>query len=87
VRHHHERYDGAGYPDQLAGEQIPLDARIVGAVDAYCAMTSERPYEPSRSPTEAIAELRRCAGEHFDPTVVDALITVLTRLSAGLAAA
>jgi diguanylate cyclase (GGDEF)-like protein/putative nucleotidyltransferase with HDIG domain len=87
VRHHHERYDGAGYPDQLAGEDIPLDARIVGAVDAYCAMTSERPYELSRSPTEAIAELRRCAGEHFDPTVVGTLIIVLNRLSAGLAAA
>ena len=86
VRHHHERYDGAGYPDRLAGEQIPLDARIVGTVDAYCAMTTDRPYQQPCSPTEAITELRRCAGTHFDPTVVDALIAVLTRLPAGLTA-
>jgi diguanylate cyclase (GGDEF)-like protein/putative nucleotidyltransferase with HDIG domain len=86
VGHHHERYDGTGYPDGLAGDKIPLDARIVGAIDAYCAMTTERPYQPRRSPTEAIAELCRCAGTQFDPTVVDALIAVLTRLPAGLAA-
>ena len=86
VRHHHERYDGAGYPDRLAGEEIPLDARIVGTVDAYCAMTTDRPYQQPCSPTEAITELRRCAGTHFDPTVVDALIAVLTRLPAGLTA-
>jgi diguanylate cyclase (GGDEF)-like protein len=86
VRHHHERYDGTGYPDQLAGEDIPLDARIVGTIDAYCAMTTTRPYQQPRSPTEAIAELRRCAGTQFDPTVVDALITVLTRLPTALAA-
>jgi diguanylate cyclase (GGDEF)-like protein/putative nucleotidyltransferase with HDIG domain len=86
VRHHHERYDGTGYPDQLAGEDIPLDARIVGAIDAYCAMTTTRPYQPPRSSGEAITELRRCAGTQFDPLVVDALIAVLTRLPAGLAA-
>jgi diguanylate cyclase (GGDEF)-like protein/putative nucleotidyltransferase with HDIG domain len=86
VGHHHERYDGTGYPDGLAGDKIPLDARIVGAIDAYCAMTTERPYQPRRSPTEAIAELCRCAGTQFDPTVVDALIAVLTRLPAGLGA-
>jgi diguanylate cyclase (GGDEF)-like protein/putative nucleotidyltransferase with HDIG domain len=86
VRHHHERYDGTGYPDQLAGEGIPLDARIVGVIDAYCAMTTARPYQRPRTPTEAIAELRRCAGTQFDPAVVDALIAVLTRLPAELAA-
>jgi diguanylate cyclase (GGDEF)-like protein/putative nucleotidyltransferase with HDIG domain len=86
VRHHHERYDGNGYPDQLAGEEIPLDARIVGAIDAYCAMTTARPYQSPRSSGEAIKELRRCAGTQFDPVIVDALIAVLTRLPAGLAA-
>jgi diguanylate cyclase (GGDEF)-like protein len=74
VRHHHERYDGGGYPDGLAGEQIPLEARIVAAADAYSAMISERPYQRSLSKTEAIEELRRCSGTHFDPIVVEALI-------------
>ena len=84
VRHHHERYDGAGYPDGLAGDEIPIEARIVGAVDAYSAMTSERPYQRPRSRTDALAELRRSAGTHLDPRVVEALITVLTRLPADL---
>jgi putative nucleotidyltransferase with HDIG domain len=74
VRHHHERWDGTGYPDRLAGEQIPLDARIVAAADAFSAMTADRPYSVPRSMPEAIAELSRCAGSHFDPVVVAALI-------------
>jgi diguanylate cyclase (GGDEF)-like protein len=78
VRHHHERYDGAGYPDGLAGNEIPLEARIVAAVDAYSAMTSDRPYQKACAQDEAFAELRRCAGTHFDPGVVEALIDVLT---------
>jgi diguanylate cyclase (GGDEF)-like protein/putative nucleotidyltransferase with HDIG domain len=73
VRHHHERFDGTGYPDRLAGEQIPLDARIVAVADAYTAMTSDRPYQARRSVEEAIAELGRCAGSQFDPAVVLAL--------------
>jgi diguanylate cyclase (GGDEF)-like protein len=77
VRHHHERYDGTGYPDQLAGEQIPVDARIIAAADAYCAMTSNRPYHPPRTSDDAIRELRRCAGHQFDPDVVDALLEEL----------
>jgi putative nucleotidyltransferase with HDIG domain len=80
VRHHHERYDGAGYPDGLAGEAIPLEARIVAAVDAYSAMTSHRSYQTTRTAEAAMAELRRCAGTHFDPIVVGALIAVLTKL-------
>jgi diguanylate cyclase (GGDEF)-like protein len=84
VRHHHERYDGGGYPDRLAGDEIPLEARIVAAADAYSAMTSNRPYQTPRSQTDALAELRRCAGTHLDPLVVDALIAVLTRLPASL---
>ena len=77
VRHHHERYDGTGYPDGLAGNAIPIEARIVAAADAYAAITGERVYSPARSPEDAAAELRRSAGTHFDPVVVDALLDVL----------
>jgi diguanylate cyclase (GGDEF)-like protein len=77
VRHHHERYSGGGYPDNLAGTAIPLEARIIAATDAYAAMTATRPYSAPRSPQEAAAELRRSAGSHLDPAVVDALLTVL----------
>ena len=62
VRHHHERYDGSGYPDRLAGTAIPIEARIVAAADAYAAMTAVRPYSPARTPFEAIVELRKCSG-------------------------
>ncbi len=74
VRSTHERWDGAGYPDSLAGEEIPLAARIIAACDAYVAMTSPRPYRPARSPEDAVAELERCAGTQFDPTVVRVLV-------------
>jgi diguanylate cyclase (GGDEF)-like protein len=73
VLHHHERWDGAGYPDQLAAEDIPLGARIIFVADAYDAMTSDRLYRGRRSPEEALAELRACAGTQFDPAVVEAL--------------
>ncbi|HJU03493.1 MAG TPA: diguanylate cyclase, partial [Actinomycetes bacterium] len=68
----HEHFDGRGYPDGLAGDQIPLGARIIAVCDAFTAMTSPRPYAPQLTVSEAIAELRRCAGTQFDPTVVDA---------------
>jgi diguanylate cyclase (GGDEF)-like protein len=71
VRSSHERWDGGGYPDGLRGEEIPLAARIVLVCDAYHAMTSTRPYHPAVPEGEALAELRRCAGTHFDPAVVD----------------
>jgi diguanylate cyclase (GGDEF)-like protein len=77
VRHHHERYSGNGYPDGLAGPAIPVEARIVAAADAYSAMIAERPYSPARTTQEATAELRRSAGSHFDPAVVEALLAVL----------
>jgi HD-GYP domain-containing protein (c-di-GMP phosphodiesterase class II) len=80
VRSCHERYDGGGYPDGLAGEEIPLVARIVCACDAYSAITSDRPYRAGRSQAEAVAEMRRCAGSHFDPDVVDALARALDRM-------
>ncbi len=77
VRHHHERFDGSGYPDGLTGHAIPVEARIVAACDAYSAMTTERAYQRARSQDDAIEELRRCAGSHLDPVVVDALIAEL----------
>ena len=77
VRHHHERWDGKGYPDGLVGEEIPLAARIVSAVDAYHAMTSDRPYRRALSETRAMQELRAHAGTQFDPAVVDELLHVL----------
>jgi len=77
VRHEHERFDGAGYPDRLAGEQIPLAARILLACDAFVSMTSPRPWRPPRTAAAAQAELRRVAGTQLDPRVVDALIGVL----------
>jgi HD-GYP domain-containing protein (c-di-GMP phosphodiesterase class II) len=77
VRHHHERWDGSGYPDGLAGESIPLEARIVAVADAYSAITSDRVYRRSRGPSEALAELRAGAGHHHDPRVVVALARTL----------
>jgi HD-GYP domain-containing protein (c-di-GMP phosphodiesterase class II) len=77
VRSCHERWDGAGYPDRLAGEAIPLVARIVCCTDAFSAMTTTRPYREARSAAEAVAELRRCAGTHFDPAVVEAVAAVV----------
>ena len=73
VLHHHERWDGSGYPDGLPGEQIPLGARIIFVADAYDAMTSERVYRRRVLPEQAVAELRRCAGTQFDPEIVDAM--------------
>jgi HD-GYP domain-containing protein (c-di-GMP phosphodiesterase class II) len=77
VRSCHERYDGGGYPDGLAGDRIPLVARIVCCCDAYNAITTDRPYRAGRSAEEALEELRRCAGSHFDPIVVEALTRVV----------
>ncbi len=73
VRASHERWDGGGYPDALAGEAIPLGARIVAACDAYDAMTTTRPYHRAIPHDAALAELRRCAGTQFDPRVVEVL--------------
>jgi HD-GYP domain-containing protein (c-di-GMP phosphodiesterase class II) len=78
VRSSHERWDGAGYPDGLAGEDIPIAARIVSACDAWSAMTTDRAYRSRLSDDEATLELRMCSGTQFDPRVVDALLDVLT---------
>jgi two-component system cell cycle response regulator len=88
VRSSHERWDGTGYPDRLAGTAIPLGARIIAACDAYEAMTSERCYQAARSSDDAIAELRRNSGSQFDPAVIDALCRRLSlEFSASLIAA
>jgi len=79
VRHHHERWDGGGYPDGLTGEDIPLLARVVAVADAYDAMTSDRSYRASRNVSQAVAELKRCAGSQFDPQVVVAFLGMLAR--------
>ena len=71
VLHHHERWDGSGYPDRLRGEEIPIGARIIFVADAYDAMTSEGVYQDPLSPRAALDELERCAGTQFDPLVVD----------------
>ena len=74
VLHHHERWDGAGYPAGLKGEEIPLQARIISVADSYEAMTSNRVYQKTKTAEEAVAELKRCAGSQFDPAVVDAFL-------------
>ncbi len=74
VRHEHERWDGGGYPDGLAGDVIPLGSRIIIAADTYHAITSDRPYRTARSHSEAVEELTKCAGSQFDPNVTAALI-------------
>ena len=70
IRHHHERYDGSGYPDSLRGNIIPLGARIIAVVEAYVAMTHDRPYRKALTAQDALAELLRCAGSQFDHQVV-----------------
>jgi diguanylate cyclase (GGDEF)-like protein len=82
VRSTHERYDGGGYPDGLAGEAIPLGARIIAVCDAYHAMRSDRPYDAMRDERSALAELRGCAGTQFDPAVVEAFTQLVARAGA-----
>jgi HD-GYP domain-containing protein (c-di-GMP phosphodiesterase class II) len=79
VRHHHERWDGKGYPDRLKGTNISLEARILAVCDAAEAMASDRPYRQGMSLVEVIAEVRRCAGTQFDPTVAEAFCRIAER--------
>jgi putative two-component system response regulator len=79
VRHHHERYDGWGYPDGLREEQIPLLARIIAVADSFDAMTSERSYRKAMTKEEACAEIEHCRGTQFDPEAADAFLRVWRR--------
>ena len=79
VRHHHEFYDGTGYPLRLEGEQIPYGARVIAIADAYDTITSERTYKKARTPEDAFAELERCAANQFDPEIVRVFIDTMRR--------
>jgi HD-GYP domain-containing protein (c-di-GMP phosphodiesterase class II) len=79
ILHHHERFDGGGYPGGLSGEGIPVGARILAVVDSYSSMLSDRAYRPALSVEDAIEELRRCRGTQFDPKIVDKFIELLER--------
>jgi putative nucleotidyltransferase with HDIG domain len=78
VMYHHERWDGSGYPTGRRGEEIPLEARVLCIADSFDAMTSSRPYRKTWPPDEALAELERCAGAHFDPRLVAAFAAAWT---------
>jgi HD-GYP domain-containing protein (c-di-GMP phosphodiesterase class II) len=75
IRHHHEQWDGTGYPDGIAGDQIPLAARIIALADTIDAMTSHRPYRSALTEDQVRAELVRCRGRQFDPTVTDQILS------------
>ncbi|MFI0452628.1 HD-GYP domain-containing protein [Actinomadura sp. 6N118] len=79
IMHHHEKVNGRGYPMGLAGDEIPEFARIIGVADAFDSMTSTRSYRAARTIEEAVVELRKCAGDHFDPVMVDAFLCALER--------
>ncbi len=77
ILHHHERFDGTGYPNGIKGEYIPLESRILAIADSYDAMTSLRPYRPALKLREAIAELHKCAGSQFDPELVKVFCEII----------
>jgi HD-GYP domain-containing protein (c-di-GMP phosphodiesterase class II) len=82
VRHHHERYDGSGYPDRLAGEEIPPGSRIISVCAAFAAMMRHRPFSDAITVEEALDELRRCSGSQFDPAVVEIFQRLVRQASA-----
>jgi len=77
VKTHHENYGGGGYPDNISGEQIPLETRIVTLADAVDAMASDRPYHTGMKPAAVLSEINRCRGEQFDPVIVDAFMKII----------
>jgi HD-GYP domain-containing protein (c-di-GMP phosphodiesterase class II) len=85
VLRHHEWYDGRGYPDGVAGDAIPIEARVVSVVDAYCAMIDERSYKEPFTEEDARAELHRWAGTQFDPRVVEAALEAIEAIDSGIA--
>lgn len=82
LKYHHERYDGRGYPEGLAGEQIPISSRIIAIADTYDAMTSNRSYRPALSHEEAISEIQRCSGSQFDPNLAELFISISEEIDA-----
>jgi HD-GYP domain-containing protein (c-di-GMP phosphodiesterase class II) len=81
IRHHHERYDGAGYPDGLSGEDIPVGARIIAVAETYDILTSDVPWREALTREAAVEEIESCAGSQFDPKIVDALRAALNAKS------
>lgn len=77
IRHHHERYDGTGYPDNLGGERIPFLSRVLYVADAFDSMTADRPYRKAPGRRYAVSELKRCSGTQFDPAVVEAFLNII----------
>ncbi len=80
VRHHHENWNGAGYPDNLAGEKIPLIARLLAVADTYDAMTSDRPYRKGLPRDVALAEIAKKAGTQFDPMLAEQFVAMMTEM-------
>ena len=87
VLYHHERWDGHGYPSGKAGEEIPIEARVLAVADAFDAMTSDRPYRRALSRTEALAEVERCAGTQFDPEIARLFLELFAEAQLPAAAA
>jgi len=80
VLHHHEFFDGSGYPEALSGKIIPLGARIITIADSYDTITSDRSYKKGRTAEQALSELERCAGTQFDPALVEAFVRTMRQL-------
>ena len=85
IRHHHERWDGAGYPDGMSGESIPLSARMLCVADVYDALTTHRPYRPAFSAADALAAMRADRGRVFDPDILDRFAAIVEQLPAPIA--
>ncbi|HEY41717.1 MAG TPA: HD domain-containing protein [Dehalococcoidia bacterium] len=83
IHHHHENYDGTGYPDQLKGDDIPLDARILAVADTFDNMISPRPYRPAYSTEKVLEYIEKASGSHFDPLVATAFLSTATRERVG----
>ena len=81
ARHHHEKWNGSGYPDQLAGAEIPIEARIVALADVYDALLSKRPYKLPMSPSKALAIVQEESGRHFDPRIVQSFFAAGDRIT------
>lgn len=79
IRHHHERFDGSGYPYGLSGSSIPIGSRIIAVADTYSALMQNRPYRPGTTPEQALTEIRSCSGSQFDPAIVATFCSIVER--------